>query len=163
MPAGSVCTGSGATSQSRPSTPRSVVVSRREDSSMASPPFANRVSSSCASTSWSVGTTPYATRRSMNCRNASLATGWSNVSRVGAFGSSTMSPPDDQTNGAIRMSVGSTPRPQVATGEAPSDSPALTGMPRASRVRACAVRTRSFHVQPFVGSGTPNRWNSARL
>jgi hypothetical protein len=58
MPTCSSWTGSGATSHSKSSIDRKVVVTRRDDNSMASLPLANRLSSSSASTSASVGITP---------------------------------------------------------------------------------------------------------
>ena len=58
IPAGRSKTGSGATSQSKSLIVLKVGVERREESNMASRPFAKRDSSSSASTSWSLGTTP---------------------------------------------------------------------------------------------------------
>src|ERR687895_1013247 len=95
-------------------------------------------------------------RRSMRLRSACRALGESKVNRVGRLALSRISPPLDQTNGATRMIVGSTPSPYTATRGAPaSDSVPLTTAPSAVRVSAEAVAIRSFQVQPAFGSATP--------
>jgi hypothetical protein len=139
-------------------------VERRDERSIARPPFAKRVSSSVASTSTSLGTTPYATRRSRKPRSASWASGVSSVNRVGSASSSTSSPPFDQTNGAMRITLGSTPSPYTAAVAPPeSGSPATIWRPFASRVSAAARPTIVFHVQSSSGSGTPYLANRSRL
>ncbi len=98
-------------SQSKSSIVRKVGVERREESSIASRPFAKRDSSSSASTSMSEGMTPRGCRSEKSSERTPRPSGVSSVSRVGRSGSSTSSPPFDQRNGATRISVGSIPSP----------------------------------------------------
>ncbi len=79
--------------------------------SIASRPFTKRLSSSSASTSWSVGTTPCSVRSWKNASIVCFASMVSSVNRVGLSVSSTISPPFDQTNGATLMMEGSIPSP----------------------------------------------------
>ena len=141
IPAGSRWTGSGATSHSKSVIVRKVGVERRDESTMASRPFWNRVSSSSASTSSSEGTTKCTCRRSKNCCMACWASGVSSVKRVGLSRSSTISPPFDHVKGATRMIVGSMPRPCWS----------MSPSPFRSRVSRSARCTMSFHVHPAAG------------
>lgn len=113
-------------------------VERRDDRIIPSRPFMNRDSSSSASTSSSPGIARYALWRSMNSRSGSCAAGSSSAKPERS--DRTRSPPFDQTNGAILISEGSTPRPY---------------WPRSRSVSFTAVSTNCFQVQSPLGSGRP--------
>ena len=126
----------------------------RDSIIIASDPSRNRVSKSADSASSSVGVTPCTPRRSRNAWIGRIASRLPIVNRVGRSGSSTMSPPLDQTNGATLMISTSVPRPYTSISPSPS----------VSSVSAVAAVTMSFHFQPSAGGGsTPAASNRSRL
>ncbi len=135
MLAGPRWTGRGAASQSKAVISRSVGTARRLSKNMAVRPFRKRLSSSSALCCTASGATRWRTCRSTNHCTASRDSGRSSVSRVGAAGSSTMSPPFCQTKGARRIRVGSMPIPYCSV----------------PLVSDRAASRKSFQVQPARG------------